>query len=307
MSRCLAEMQSYLRHCVIFHMQKCNLWLFRVAWMFLLVSLFVTLANGDSYLESHFDFKVMKNCTKLWHWFYLQQWQLGTQSFLVTMTLSVTLPVSYVCDTIDDKDPATLYYVTFPQLVSLTLDIRDTDNIWHYSDLWHGPCWWQWSYLWLPTYVTLLNTLLVTWALFVTIGDKDIICHSKESIWRHKFAVLIILFHSEAKLPWSYDYPLDNHIATNKSSRLPIVRCPCFFALLPFFQISLETFPAKGFKILPTLPTCSRCIQQTPAPLIAARCNGVWPNASRWSIMLPFIAEVKVVQRSMGSNRATSL
>ncbi len=25
-------------------------------------------------------------------------------------------------------------------------------------------------------------------------------------------------FHSEAKLPWSYDYPLANHIATNKSS-----------------------------------------------------------------------------------------
>ncbi len=23
-------------------------------------------------------------------------------------------------------------------------------------------------------------------------------------------------FHSEAKLPWSYDYPLANHIATNR-------------------------------------------------------------------------------------------
>ncbi len=25
-------------------------------------------------------------------------------------------------------------------------------------------------------------------------------------------------FHSEAKLPWSYNYPLANHIVTNKSS-----------------------------------------------------------------------------------------
>ncbi len=35
-------------------------------------------------------------------------------------------------------------------------------------------------------------------------------------------------FHSEAKLPWSYDYPLANHIATNKAP--PIVRCPCLRA-----------------------------------------------------------------------------
>ncbi len=34
-------------------------------------------------------------------------------------------------------------------------------------------------------------------------------------------------FHSEAKLPWSYDYPLANHIATNKSSanrEMPLFR-----------------------------------------------------------------------------------
>ncbi len=35
-------------------------------------------------------------------------------------------------------------------------------------------------------------------------------------------------FHSEAKLPWSYDYTLANHTATNKAP--PTVRFPCFRA-----------------------------------------------------------------------------
>ena len=56
-------------------------------------------------------------------------------------------------------------------------------------------------------------------------------------------------FHSEAKLPWSYDYPLANHNATNKS---PANReMSLFFAPLPLFRVSSENFPAKGFKILP--------------------------------------------------------
>ncbi len=57
-------------------------------------------------------------------------------------------------------------------------------------------------------------------------------------------------FHSEDKLPWSHDYPLANHIATNKRS----ANCemPLFSRLhLPFFRVSSENFPAKGFKIPP--------------------------------------------------------
>ncbi len=55
-------------------------------------------------------------------------------------------------------------------------------------------------------------------------------------------------FHSEDKLPWSYDYPLANHIATNKSyanREMPV------FAPLPFFRVSSENCPAQWFKILP--------------------------------------------------------
>ncbi len=60
-------------------------------------------------------------------------------------------------------------------------------------------------------------------------------------------------FHMEAKLPWSYDYRLGNHIVTNKSSanrEMSLVSC-----LYPSFWASSENFPAKGFKILPI--TCS--------------------------------------------------
>ncbi len=46
-------------------------------------------------------------------------------------------------------------------------------------------------------------------------------------------------FHSEAKLPWSYDYPLGNRIATK-----------AVFATLPFFRVSSENFPARGVKLL---------------------------------------------------------
>ena len=59
-------------------------------------------------------------------------------------------------------------------------------------------------------------------------------------------------FHSEAKLPRSYDYPLANHIATNKSSanhEMPL------FSRLYLFRASLENVPTKGFKILPIKTT----------------------------------------------------
>ncbi len=59
-------------------------------------------------------------------------------------------------------------------------------------------------------------------------------------------------FHSEAKLPWSYDYPLANHIATNKSStnrEMPLFPRPCFLA----FTLSgiFGKFSRQGVKILP--------------------------------------------------------
>ncbi len=68
------------------------------------------------------------------------------------------------------------------------------------------------------------------------------------SIWRHKFAVCH-RFHSKAKLPWSYDYPLANHIAINKSSANH--EMPLFSRLYRSLWYLSENFAAKGFKILP--------------------------------------------------------
>ncbi len=56
-------------------------------------------------------------------------------------------------------------------------------------------------------------------------------------------------FHSEAKLPWSYDHPLANHIATNKSSANR--EMPQFLRRYPSFGYLRKIFPAKGFKMLP--------------------------------------------------------
>ncbi len=53
-------------------------------------------------------------------------------------------------------------------------------------------------------------------------------------------------FHSEAKLPWSYDYPLANHIATNKSSANR--EMPLFSRLYPSFGYLRKIFPPRGLK-----------------------------------------------------------
>ncbi len=56
-------------------------------------------------------------------------------------------------------------------------------------------------------------------------------------------------FHSEAKVPWSYDYPLANHIATNKSSANG--EMPLFPRLYPSFGYLRKIFAPRGLKILP--------------------------------------------------------
>ncbi len=53
-------------------------------------------------------------------------------------------------------------------------------------------------------------------------------------------------FHSEAKLPWSYDYPLANHIATNKSSANR--EMPLFSRLYLSFGYLRKIFPPRGLK-----------------------------------------------------------
>ncbi len=54
-------------------------------------------------------------------------------------------------------------------------------------------------------------------------------------------------FHLEAKLPWSYDYPLVNHIATNKSSAI-YREMPLFSRLYPSFGYIRKFFPPRGLK-----------------------------------------------------------
>ncbi len=53
-------------------------------------------------------------------------------------------------------------------------------------------------------------------------------------------------FHSEAKLPWSYDYPLANHITTYKSSTYR--EMPLFSRLYPPFGYLRKIFPPRGLK-----------------------------------------------------------
>ena len=65
-------------------------------------------------------------------------------------------------------------------------------------------------------------------------------------------------FHSEAKLPWSYDYPLANHIATNKSSANR--EMPLFSHLYPSFMYLRNIFPPRGLKYSLLYYTRTLCI-----------------------------------------------
>ena len=53
-------------------------------------------------------------------------------------------------------------------------------------------------------------------------------------------------FNSEAKLPWSYDSTLANHIATNKSSANR--EMPLFSRLYPSFGYLRKIVPPRGLK-----------------------------------------------------------
>ncbi len=53
-------------------------------------------------------------------------------------------------------------------------------------------------------------------------------------------------FHSEAKLPWSCDYPLANHIVTNKSSANH--EMPLFLRLNLSFGYLRKIFLPSGLK-----------------------------------------------------------
>ncbi len=53
-------------------------------------------------------------------------------------------------------------------------------------------------------------------------------------------------FHSEAKLPWSYEYPLANHFAANKNSANR--EKPLFLRLCPSFGYLWKIFPPRGLK-----------------------------------------------------------
>ena len=70
-------------------------------------------------------------------------------------------------------------------------------------------------------------------------------------------------FYSEAKLPWSYDYPLANHIATNKSSANR--EMPLFSRLYPSFGSLRKIFPPRGLKY--SLYLSLRIVRLSSSPL----------------------------------------
>ncbi len=101
-------------------------------------------------------------------------------------------------------------------------------------------------------------------------------------------------FHSEAKLPRSYDYPLANHIATNKSSANHEV--PLLSRLYPSFGYFWKIFPPRGLKysLLSTAVLLSIYHVYTPHILLRAGAVGGRPdllpaNATppRWSLSDP--------------------
>ncbi len=59
-------------------------------------------------------------------------------------------------------------------------------------------------------------------------------------------------FHLDGKLnyPWTYDYPLTNLILSYEASTNQKASC---FLRLSLLSISSEHFPAKEFKVLPTV------------------------------------------------------
>ena len=79
-------------------------------------------------------------------------------------------------------------------------------------------------------------TLCVCVIIFVVNGEYLVPQIRSMNIW----------FHSEAKLPWSYDYHLANHIATYKSSANRVV--PLFSHLHFSFGYVRKIFPSRGLK-----------------------------------------------------------
>ncbi len=73
------------------------------------------------------------------------------------------------------------------------------------------------------------------------------------SLWQREYLAPQICsmnnrFHLEAKLPWSYNYPLANHIVTNKSSANR--EMPQFSRLYYSSFGYLRKISGQGFKIL---------------------------------------------------------
>ncbi len=83
-------------------------------------------------------------------------------------------------------------------------------------------------------------------------------------------------FNSEAKLPWSYDYPSANYIATNKSSANR--EMPLFSRLYPSFGYLRKIVQPRCLKysLLPQPSTCN-----TPnGPLVSIPFRSAWNSSS---------------------------
>ncbi len=96
-----------------------------------------------------------------------------------------------------------------------------------------------------PTHVRYDTHNIRAGAVLQNSNDVNLVARNREYL-APQIRSMINRFHLEARLPWSYDYPLANHIATNKGSanrEMPLVS-----RLYPSFGYLLKIFPPRGLK-----------------------------------------------------------
>ncbi len=98
-------------------------------------------------------------------------------------------------------------------------------------------------------------------------------------------------FHLEAKITWSYDYPLANHIVKNKSSANR--EMPPFSRLYPSFGYLRKVFPPRGLKYSLFL---------TNACDVLSNGNIVWHKDYFWKESIT----INVIYSSVSSRQTTA-
>ncbi len=110
------------------------------------------------------------------------------------------------------------------------------------------------SYVWISMfgiYFTSNHIVTSEWPVLNPFLDKRCLAKLQQVVYNREHLAPQIhsmnnRFHSEAKLPWSYDYPLANHIATNKS--FANREMPLFSHLYPSLGYLRKIFLPRSLK-----------------------------------------------------------